>query len=134
MIVDCNRTLKIHQGRLIRVRTDYPKSHLKGIPCLRAHQSMVHMHPYPANISDNLCFYWIFLRWFSSYCQCSRPFFIYLDATSFHHHTVKPLNSRHNWFSNYVSAIERCLLQWSLIYKGLTITWDTLFPLKFAPL
>ena len=36
-------------------------------------------------------------------------------------YTVKPLNSEHHWFSENVSAIERCTLQRGSKYKSLTV-------------
>ena len=41
--------------------------------------------------------------------------------------TVKPLNSGHHWFSEKVSATERCPLYRGSKYKGLTITGDDWF-------
>ena len=41
--------------------------------------------------------------------------------------TVKPLNSGDHWFSEKVSAIERCPLYRGSIHKDLTITGDNWF-------
>ena len=45
---------------------------------------------------------------------------------------VKPLYSRHHWFSKKVSARERCPLYRGSIYKGLTITENNWFMRKVS--
>ena len=52
--------------------------------------------------------------------KLSGSFFV----QSFQHYAVKPLNSGHLWFLEYVSAIERCPLWRGSKYKSSTVAGD----------